>query len=80
MAIRARFIVVNIESRDGVEDIQLRATKQTDHANTENPILFTENESSQNTINLRLKRGQNVTTGGRTFAKGKEVYVDFNPI
>ncbi len=72
--------MVNIESRDGVSDIQLRATKQTDHANDENPILFTENESSQNTINLRLKRGKNVTTDGTTFAKGKEVYVDFNPV
>ncbi len=80
MAIRARFIVVNIESRDGVSDIQLRATRQTDHANSENPILFTEAESEQNTIHLRLKRGQNATPTGTTFSKGKEVYVDFNPV
>ena len=73
-AIRARFIVVNKEVRDGVVDIQLRATKQTDAANTENPILWTENESSQNLIHLRIKQLQEAGV----FQKGKEVYVDFN--
>jgi hypothetical protein len=74
MAIRARFIVVNKEVRDGVVDIQLRATKQTDVANTENPILWTENESSQNQIRLRIKNSQE----RGVFFKGKEVYVDFS--
>jgi len=73
-AIRARFIVVNKEVRDGVVDIQLRATRQTDHANTENPILWTENESSNNLIHLRIKQLQEASV----FQKGKEVYVDFN--
>lgn len=76
MAIRARFIVVNKEVRDGVVDISLRATKQTDAANTENPLLWTENESSQNTMQLRIK----ASAERGIFFKGKEVYVDFNPV
>jgi len=71
--IRSRFLVVSKTSRKSVDDLVLRATKQSDAANTENPVLWRDADSPNCEIHLRIFRDQAVPI----FFKGKEVYVDF---
>ncbi len=76
--ITARFRVVSRTAigggLNGQTDIVLRGTRQSDVANTENPILFRDEQSQKQEIALTIDRSKESSV----FTVGKDVLVTFN--
>ena len=74
MSVQARFVVKNIEDKNGQLGVVLRAKTQTEGANTENPILFPDAECPEQLITLKFL---NNATNAAIFIPTRDVLVTF---